>query len=143
VALLGFGIDSFVETASGAILIRRLRAERGAHSANEIEALDRRARRWVGASLFALAAWVAFDACRTLLERERPEKSVVGLVLTALSLLVMQRLARAKRRAAFDLRSRALEADAFQTSACFWLSLSAWEATRPSAGGGPTPRPPS
>lgn len=123
VALLGFGIDSFVETASAAILVWRLRAETGAMDRAAIERLDRRAHRLVGASLFLLAAWVAFDATQTLWRRERPEVSAVGIALTAVSIVLMLVLARAKRRAAAALESRALAADSFQTTACWWLSV--------------------
>ena len=123
VALLAFGIDSFVECASGAVLIWRLRAERRTTDAAAVERLDRRAHQLVGASLFALAAWVVFDASKALYTQERPEGSVVGLVLLVVSIGAMYWLARAKRRAAAALKSRALEADSFQTSACFWLSI--------------------
>jgi divalent metal cation (Fe/Co/Zn/Cd) transporter len=123
VALLGFGIDSLVETASGIVLIWRLRAERSARDREEIERLDQRAHRLVGLSLFLLAAWVAFDAAQTLIEREHPEPTILGVAITSLSLATMWWLARAKRAAARALGSRALEADAFQTTACFWLSL--------------------
>lgn len=123
VALLGFGIDSFVETASGLVLIWRFHAEGSARDHEEVERLEHRALRLVGASLFALAAWVAFDGARTLWERERPDPSAVGLAVTAISIVAMQWLARAKRRTARLLGSRALEADAFQTTACFWLSI--------------------
>lgn len=122
VALLGFGIDSFVETASGLVLVWRLRAERR-RGRQHAERLDRLALRLVGLSLFALAAWVAFDAGRALLERAAPEASPIGIGLTALSIAAMLWLARAKRRAAVALGSRALAADAFQTTACFWLSV--------------------
>ena len=123
VALLGFGIDSFVETASAAILVWRLRAEAGARDRAAIERLDRRAHRLVGLSLFLLAAWVVLDASLTLWERERPRASLVGIVLTAVSIVLMMALARAKRRAAAALESRALAADSFQTTACWWLSV--------------------
>jgi divalent metal cation (Fe/Co/Zn/Cd) transporter len=123
VVLLGFGIDSFVESASGAVLVWRLRAERGSRDPAHVERLDRRARKLVSASLFALAAWVAFDSTRTLWLRETPSPSPVGLALAALSIAVMMWLARAKHRAARELGSRALAADAFQTTACWWLSL--------------------
>jgi divalent metal cation (Fe/Co/Zn/Cd) transporter len=123
VALLAFGIDSFVECASGAILVWRLRAEATAKTAAEIERLDRRAHQLVGWSLFALAAWVVFDAATALYARERPEASVVGIVLLVISIAAMHWLAKAKRRAAAALQSRALEADSFQTTACFWLSV--------------------
>jgi divalent metal cation (Fe/Co/Zn/Cd) transporter len=123
IALLGFGVDSFVETASGAILIWRLRAESHAPDPHEIERLDRRAHQLVGLSLFALSAYVAADAIASLWHGERPETSWVGIGVTSISLGVMWWLARAKRRAAISLGSRALEADSFQTTACWWLSL--------------------
>lgn len=123
VALLGFGLDSVIESASGGVLLWRLRAEHGGLPHAQVERLDHGARRAVAVTLFALAAWVAYDACRALLVRERPETSAVGAALTAVSLFVMLWLARAKRRAAAALQSRALQADAFQTTACWWLSL--------------------
>lgn len=123
VALLGFGIDSFVETASAGILVWRLKAEDGAGDRAAVDRLDRRAHQLVGLSLFLLAAWVAFDATLTLWQRERPEASPVGIVLTSVSIVLMMALARAKRRAAAALESRALEADSFQTTACWWLSV--------------------
>jgi divalent metal cation (Fe/Co/Zn/Cd) transporter len=76
-------------------------------------------------SLFLLAAFVAFDAADTLWAGERPAFSLVGVVLTSVSLVVMLWLARAKRRVARALGSQAMEADAFQTTACWWLSLAA------------------
>lgn len=123
VALLGFGIDSFVETTSGLILIWRLRAERRARNHEEIERLDQRAHKLVALSLFLLAAYVAFDAGKALITRERPEPTMAGIAITSLSLGVMMWLARAKRRTATALASRALSADSFQTTACWWLSL--------------------
>ena len=122
VALLGFGVDSFIESASGLILVWRLRSESGQASRADVDRLDDRARRLVGVSLFLLAAYVGFEALRSLWARERPEPSLVGLALTACSLAVMGWLARAKRRAASRLGSRALAADAVQTTACWWLS---------------------
>lgn len=123
VALLGFGIDSFVESASGGILIWRLLAEKRTADHHAVERLDRRARRLVAISLFALALYVAIDASFSLWRAERPGASPVGIVVTIFSILVMVWLARAKRRAAAALGSRALEADAFQATACWWLSL--------------------
>ncbi len=123
IALMGFGIDSFVESASGSILIWRLLAERKAKDRAAIERLDRRAHRLVAISLFALAAYVLVDAAASLWTQERPDPSAVGIAVTSISLGVMWWLARAKRHAARALGSRALEADAFQTTACWWLSL--------------------
>ena len=123
VALLGFGIDSFVETTSGLVLIWRLRAERHALDIEELERLDQRAHKLVALSLFLLAAYIALDAAKALLTREKPEPTMAGVAITSISLTVMWWLARAKRRTARGLGSRALEADSFQTTACFWLSL--------------------
>lgn len=123
VALLGFGIDSFVETASGLIIIWRLMAERRAIDHERIETVERRAQRLVAASLVGLAAYITVDAVTTLVGGEHPQPSPVGVGLAALSLGVMWWLARAKRRTAIALGSRAMQADAFQTTACWWLSL--------------------
>ncbi len=122
VALLGFGVDSFVECASGLVLIWRLAAERRGMDHEAVERIDERAHKLVGASLFLLAVYIAVDAILALWHRDQPEPTMVGIGLTALSLVAMVWLARAKRRAAAALGSRALQADAFQTTACFWLS---------------------
>ena len=125
VALMGFGIDSFVECASASVLIWRLSAERRQASATAIEQVERRAHRLVGVSLFALAAYVVGDAAFSLATGERPAPSTVGMVLTTVSLGVMWWLARAKVRVARALGSRSLASDAFQTTACWWLSVAA------------------
>ncbi len=123
VALLGFGIDSFVESASGGVLVWRLLAERRGIAAEDVERLDARAHKLVGASLFLLAAYIAVDAAVALWTREAPRPSVAGIAITIVSIAAMRWLASAKRRAARRLGSRALDADAFQTTACFWLSI--------------------
>lgn len=122
IALLGFGVDSFGECASGLVLIWPLAAERRGMDHDAVERVEERAQKLVGASLFLLAVYIAGDAALALWRRDRPSPSPVGIGLTALSLVAMVWLARAKRRAAAALGSRALLADAFQTTACFWLS---------------------
>ncbi len=125
VALLGFGIDSFVESASGSVMIWRLLVERNAGEDDEerIEHVERRAQKLVAGSLILLAAYIAWDSITSLIAGERPEPSMVGIVLAIASLSVMWWLARQKRRVGTALGSRAMTADAFQTDACFWLSL--------------------
>ncbi len=124
VALLGFGVDSFVESISGSVLIWRLGSEKRGNADEEaIERIERRAEQIVAIAFFALAAYVAFDAAASLLNQERPAVSALGIALTSVSIVVMLWLARAKRRAAADLGSRALAADAEQTQACWYLSV--------------------
>ena len=126
VAILGFGIDSFVECASAAVMIWRLRAERDHRLSGErLEAVEQQARRLVAVSLFVLAAYVTFDAVQTLWLGDKPSFSPVGVALLVLSIAVMLWLARAKRQLADELGSEAMEADATQTTACWWLSLAA------------------
>ncbi len=120
IALIGFGIDSFIETASGAILLWRLRAE---HRGRDREHVERRALKLVGISFILLAAYVAFDSIKALVARAAPDRSIVGIVVAIVSLIVMPWLARQKRNAAADLNSAALRADSRQTSLCAYLSL--------------------
>jgi divalent metal cation (Fe/Co/Zn/Cd) transporter len=123
VALIGFGIDSFVESISGSVLIWRLRAETvGGADEERIEAVERRAERLVGVSFLVLGAYVAFRAIESLVAQDEPAASPVGIALTLLSLVVMLWLARAKRRTGEALSSRALIADSQQTFACWYLS---------------------
>ena len=120
VALVGFGADSLIEVSSGAVLLWRLRAE--ASDARRAERVERRALRLVGWCFLALAAYVAYESAASLARREAPEASAVGVALAALSLVVMPLLARAKRRVADGLSSRALAADSRQTDICAYLS---------------------
>jgi hypothetical protein len=87
------------------------------------ERVERVTHRAIGASFLVLAVYVAVDSVTTLWAREAPEASTVGIVILVLSVLVMPILARAKRRVARALQSRALEADAAQTSLCAYLSV--------------------
>ncbi|HYN15830.1 MAG TPA: cation transporter [Terriglobales bacterium] len=114
IALVGFGLDSVIEVSSGAIVLWRLFADH--------ERAERIALKIVGASFLALAAYVAFDSVKTLWLREAPEGSLAGIVLAAVSLVVMPLLARAKRRVAAGIGSRALHADSRQTDLCAYLS---------------------
>lgn len=118
VALVGFGFDSAIEVASGVALLWRLHMD----APEKRERAEWVALRVVGISFLALAACVAFDAAKSLVTREPPEASYVGVGLAALSLVLMPLLARAKRRVAAGINSRALEADSRQTDICAYLS---------------------
>lgn len=119
VALVGFGFDSALEvTASLAALWRLWR------DADETrrDAAERRAMRIIGVCFLLLAAYVLYDAVGALARGEVPDHSTVGIVLAALSLIVMPLLVRFKRRIATRLDSGALEAEARQTRVCACLS---------------------
>ena len=120
VALVGFGVDSGIEVMASVAAQWRLRADLDLVRRERVERVTHRV---IGASFLVLAAYVAIDSVTTLWEREAPEASTVGLVILVLSVLVMPPLARAKRRVARALQSRALEADAAQTSLCAYLSV--------------------
>ncbi|HEX6085714.1 MAG TPA: cation transporter [Thermoanaerobaculia bacterium] len=119
VALLSFGFDSVIEVISGLTLLWRLYAD---VNEAERERVEQRALRIVGWSFLLLAAYVLFDAGKSLIRREPPDESIVGIALAAVSLVVMPLLVRAKRRVARAIGSKALEADATQTAVCTWLS---------------------
>lgn len=119
VALVGFGIDSVIEVSASVAAQWRLRADVDkAHR----ERIEHTTLKIIGWSFLALAAYVLVDSGKALWWREHPERSILGIVLLTLSVIVMPMLARAKRRVARALDSRALEADAVQTSVCAYLS---------------------
>jgi divalent metal cation (Fe/Co/Zn/Cd) transporter len=119
VALVGFGFDSAIEVTSGAAALWRLRSDRDEHAR---EAAERRALHVIGVCFLLLAAYVGYEAARDLIGGQPPAHSLPGIVLAALSLIVMPLLVRAKRRVATQLRSGALEAEARQTRVCAYLS---------------------
>lgn len=115
-ALVGFGVDSLIESTSGAVLLWRLVGEGGG------EEREAKALRLVGFSFLLLAIWVGWEGLSSLVGREVPDHSSVGIFLAIASLLIMPVLARAKRRVAVGLGSKALEADSRQTDLCAYLS---------------------
>ena len=119
ISLIGFGVDSVIEVASGGASLWRLHAD---VDPERRERVERVALRVVGASFLALATYIAVDAIGALRHRERPDESYFGIALAIGSLIVMPLLARAKRRVAQGLSSRALAADATQTDVCTYLS---------------------
>ena len=124
VALIGFGIDSFVETTSAVVVGWRLKTELDGRSVEDSERIERVASRIAGTLLLVLAAYITVDAGRRLLGfGSEARESPIGILLTSVSLVVMPFLGWAKIRTAAALDSRALRADAYETIACAWLSL--------------------
>jgi len=119
VSLIGFGLDSFIEVASGAALFWRLHHDLD-HSRRE--QVERITLRIVGWCLLALAAYIVFESGSTLFRHETPERSIPGIIVAAVSVVVMPLLARAKRRVAAGIGSGAMKADSRQTDFCTYLS---------------------
>ena len=125
VALIGFGVDSFVESSSAAVIIWRIVSEnRNDNDPARINVIERRAQRLVGASLFIFGIYLLFESVSAIIFREQPDPSPTGIVLAVFSLSVMWWLARSIRRVGEELHSHAIEADSTQTLACWWMSLS-------------------
>ena len=121
IALVGFGLDSIVEVSSAVVIAWRLSRQGSDHAANE--RAERRAVRLIAVTFIAIAIYVTYDAVTKLLGiGEHPEHSTIGLILVALSLVVMPTIAWAKRRVAAGLGSVALKADAAETQLCTYLS---------------------
>lgn len=118
IALVGFGLDSVIEVISSAALIWRF-------SHDDLEARDRVeniALRIVGWCFLALALYIVVDSALTLLGGQRPQRTVAGIVVLALSWVAMTILRRAKRKVGFKLDSASMCADARQTEFCAYLS---------------------
>ncbi len=123
VALVGFGVDSGVEVISAVALLWRLLKAGPKASAEETGAAEKRALYLVAATFFLLSAYIAYEAGGALVSREGPDGSTVGLVLAAISLVVMPTLAHLKGRTGREMGSEALVADAKETWVCSYLSL--------------------
>jgi divalent metal cation (Fe/Co/Zn/Cd) transporter len=123
VSLVGFGLDSGIESAAAVLVGLRLAARLRNGEADE--AKERRTLKAVAVTFFVLAAYVVVEGVRSLIGGEEPDTSIVGLVLLAASVIIMPLLARAKRKVAMQLGGDPLIlADAAETKICVWLSVS-------------------
>ncbi|GAA3399234.1 cation diffusion facilitator family transporter [Cryptosporangium minutisporangium] len=114
-ALIGFGLDSVIEVSSAAAVAWQF-------AGREPEAREKVALRVIAVSFFALAAYVGVESVRALIGGERADHSTVGLVLAALSLVIMPVLSAAQRRTGRELGSASAVADSKQTMLCTYLS---------------------
>src|SRR5215510_7515673 len=85
ISLLGFGFDSLIEVTSGAAVLWRMHLD---HPERR-ERAERVSLRIVGACFIALAAYIAVDAIKSLYTHEQPSRSIPGIVLAIVSLIVM------------------------------------------------------
>ncbi|MFJ8656954.1 cation transporter [Streptomyces rochei] len=117
-ALVGFGLDSVIEVSSAAAVAWQFSARE--HAVRE--AREQATLRIIAFSFFALAAYVTVDAVRALTGTAEADRSVLGIVIAALSLAVMPFLSAAQRRAGRELGSASAVADSRQTLLCTYLS---------------------
>jgi divalent metal cation (Fe/Co/Zn/Cd) transporter len=123
VALVGFGLDSLIEIMAGTVVLWRMLVEHSVAGEHRIDVVERRAHRLVGVTFFLLAIYVIGQSGLALWRRDAPGESLIGIVVAALSLVLMPILAWGKMRAARALGSAALAAEAQETLACAYLSL--------------------
>lgn len=122
IALFGFGIDSFIEVSAAGLMLWRLGQEwRGANQ-ERLEATEKNVHRYVGGTFLALAVYIAYESAHKLWTQEIPSPTVIGIVIAALSAVIMPCLAWGKLKAANAIGSAALRAEAKETVACSGLS---------------------
>ncbi|QPP05357.1 cation transporter [Streptomyces bathyalis] len=117
-ALVGFGLDSVIEVSSAAAVAWQFSATD--HAVRE--AREKATLRLIAVSFFALAAYVTFDSILSMAGSGAADHSAVGIVLAALSLVIMPILSAAQRRAGHALGSASAVADSKQTQLCTYLS---------------------
>lgn len=123
IALVGFGLDSVIELAAATVVSCRILLEMRGRDSRKVARAESRVRRFVGATFLALAAYVLIQSACGLWAADAPEESFVGVVLAAVSLIVMPLIAWGKLRAADAIGSAALRAEAKETLACSYLSF--------------------
>jgi divalent metal cation (Fe/Co/Zn/Cd) transporter len=122
IALVGFGLDSVVESLSGFVLIWRL-GQHGKISKAEEERVERKAMKFVAVTFFVLGLYILYQSIKNLVLKEMPDPSLPGIVIALVSLMVMPALSVAKRKTGEQIRSGALIADSKETLACSFLSV--------------------
>jgi len=122
IALVGFGLDSIVESLSGIVLIWRLR-QHGKVSEEQEEKIEKRATRLVSFTFFLLGLYVLFQSIKKLIGKDIPSPSLPGIVIAIVSLVVMPLLMWQKYTTGLKIKSQALIADSKETLACAFLSL--------------------
>ena len=123
VSLIGFGLDSGIESAASVLVGLRLAARLRNGEADE--AKERRTLKAVAVTFFVLAAYVIVEGIRSLIGGEEPNSSTIGILLLVASVVIMPLLARAKKRVGMALGGDPLIlADAAETRICVLLSIS-------------------
>jgi cation diffusion facilitator family transporter len=122
IALIGFGLDSLVESLSGGVMIWRF-SKHGKMSQEEEERIERRAEKLVGYTFLILAGYILYESVDKLVNAEIPEPSLSGIIIALISVIVMPVLFYKKYQTGKAIGSRSLIADSKETLACVFLSV--------------------
>jgi len=122
IALVGFGLDSFVESLSGSVMIRRFR-KHGKISEEDEEKVEKKAIIYVAYTFFILGMYVLFESVKKLYFHEIPEPGLLGIIIAMVSIVVMPVLFYMKYQTGKSINSRSLVADSKQTLACVFMSV--------------------
>jgi len=123
VVLVGFGLDSIIELAAAAVLLWRLSLESRGAAEERLEVAEERVHRFIGLTFFLLAVYVVGQSLWVLWAVNVPAESLLGIIVAIASLIVMPLVAWGKLRAARQIGSAALRAEAKETLACSYLSF--------------------
>jgi divalent metal cation (Fe/Co/Zn/Cd) transporter len=118
ISLIGFGADVTVETIGGLVVLWRFSRLRALS-----EGAEQLAQRLIGTSYFLLSAYIVFDSTQMLILQQRPDRSVQGIAIAILALLIMPQLRRAKGRVGDRLQSSALKREGMENMMCAYLSV--------------------
>lgn len=122
IALVGFGLDSIVESLSGFVLIWRL-GKYKIISKEEEEKIEKKAIKFVAITFFILGLYISIESIKKLYLKEIPDTSLPGIIISIVSLIIMPILAYKKFKVGKEIGSRALVADSKETMACTFLSF--------------------
>jgi divalent metal cation (Fe/Co/Zn/Cd) transporter len=121
-SLLGFGIDSMVEVISG-IGILHMVIKLRKHGEESRDLFERRALKITGSAFILLAVGLVLGSVMNILADSKPQTTVPGIIISALSIATMYFLMRYKLSIGKKLNSDAIIADANCTKTCFYLSI--------------------
>mgnify|MGYP006204224345 CR=1 FL=1 len=120
ISLLGFGLDSIIETAAAGVLLWRFSSDVKAGEVDE--GREAFIRRFIGGTFFLLAAYIVVESGINLWQQHRPEESLIGIVIAIASLVIMPVLVWGKLRVAERMNYKPLAMEAKETLACLLLS---------------------
>jgi len=121
-SLLGFGLDSVVESFSATVLVWRFRKGRGMPD-DEVEKLEKKALKYIGFTFLILGFYVLYESTSKIYTGEISNPSLLGILIALASIVVMPILFYMKYKTGKSLNSKSLIADSKQTLACMYLSI--------------------